>query len=399
MEGDTMYEFGRIKRLPPYVFSIVNDLKTEARRRGEDIIDLGMGNPDLPAPKHIIEKLCEAARNPRNHRYSASKGITQLRVAITEWYKRRYDVDVDPEREAVATIGSKEGLSHLLLAALQPGDVVMVPAPAYPIHPYGVVIAGAETTSVPIGPGIDFFAEMERAFKKTWPPAKMLIINFPHNPTTEVLEGLEFFEKVVAFAKEHKIIVIHDFAYADLCFDGYRPPSLLQVPGAKEVGVEFFSMTKSYSMAGWRVGFCVGNRELVGALVKIKSYLDYGMFQPIQIASIVALRGPQDCVKEHVSVYRSRRNVLVNGLNRAGWEVAKPKATMFVWAKIPEPFRKLGSLEFSKFLIKEGRVVVSPGVGFGEGGDEYMRFALVENEHRTRQAVRGIKKALGKGPA
>jgi alanine-synthesizing transaminase len=392
-----MFEFSRIKRLPPYVFAIVNALKAEARARGEDIIDLGMGNPDLPAPKHVIDKLCEAARNPKNHRYSASRGITQLRVAITEWYKRRYDVDIDPEREAVVSIGSKEGLSHLVLATIQPGDVVMTPAPAYPIHPYGVIIAGGEVISVPIGPGVNFFAQMEKAFTKTWPRPKMLIINYPHNPTTEVVEGLDFFQKVVDFAKENKLIVVHDFAYADLVFDGYKAPSFLQAPGAKEVGVEFFSMTKSYSMAGWRVGFCVGNKEIVGALIKIKSYLDYGMFQPIQIASIVALRGPQDCVLEHAKVYRSRRNELIRGLNRAGWEVAPPRATMFVWARIPEAFRKMGSLEFAKFLLKEGGVAVSPGIGFGEGGDEYVRFALVENEHRIRQATKGIKKALGKG--
>jgi alanine-synthesizing transaminase len=393
-----MYEFRRIKRLPPYVFAIVNNLKEEARRKGEDIIDLGMGNPDMPAPKHVIDKLCEAARNPKNHRYSASRGITQLRVAITEWYKRRYDVDVDPEKEAVVSIGSKEGLSHLVLATVQPGDVVMTPAPAYPIHPYGVIIAGGDVTSVPIGPGINFFTQMEKAFKKTWPRPKMLIINYPHNPTTEVVEGLDFFRKVVDFARENNIIVIHDLAYADLCYDGYKAPSFLQAPGAKEVGVEFFSMTKSYSMAGWRVGFCCGNREIVSALVKIKSYLDYGMFQPIQIASIVALRGPQDCVQEYVKVYRSRRNELIRGLNRAGWPVEPPKATMFVWARIPEPFRKMGSLEFCKFLLKEGGVAVSPGVGFGEGGDEYVRFALVENEHRIKQATRGIKKALNKAP-
>jgi alanine-synthesizing transaminase len=393
-----MFEFRRIKRLPPYVFAIVNNLKTEARQRGEDIIDLGMGNPDLPAPKHIIDKLCEAARNPKNHRYSASKGITQLRMAICEWYKRRFDVDLDPEREAVVSIGSKEGLSHLVLACVQPGDVVMTPAPAYPIHPYGVIIAGGEVISVPIGPGVDFFKHMESAFKKTWPRPKMLIINFPHNPTTEVLEGLDFFKKVVDFATENKVLVIHDFAYADLVFDGYTAPSFLQVPGAMDVGVEFFSLTKSYSMAGWRVGFCVGNKDIVGALVKIKSYLDYGMFQPIQIASIVALRGPQECIAEHVKVYRSRRNELIRGLHRAGWEVEKPRATMFVWARIPEAFRKMGSLEFCKFLIKEGKVAVSPGVGFGEGGEGYVRFALVENEQRIKQATRGIKKALNLGP-
>lgn len=390
------FEFNRIKRLPPYVFAIVNGLKMEARKRGEDIIDLGMGNPDMPAPKHVIDKLCEAAHNPKNHRYSASKGITQLRMAVCEWYKRRFDVDLDPESETVVTIGSKEGLSHLALATIQPGDVVMTPAPAYPIHPYSVIIAGGEVISIPIGPGIDFFAEMEKAFKKTWPRPKMLIINFPHNPTTIVVEGLEFFKKVVDFAKENNIIVIHDFAYADLVFDDYKAPSFLQVPGAKDVGVEFFSLTKSYSMAGWRVGFCVGNKDIVGALIKIKSYLDYGMFQPIQIASIVALRGPQDCVEEFRKIYESRRNVLINGLHNAGWNVEPPKATMFVWAKIPEQFREMGSLEFAKLLIKEGGVAVSPGIGFGEGGDEYVRFALVENEHRIKQAAKGIKKVFGR---
>lgn len=391
-----MFEFNRIKRLPPYVFAIVNTLKMEARKRGKDIIDLGMGNPDMPAPKHVIDKLCEAAKNPKNHRYSASKGITQLRMAICEWYKRRFDVDLDPESEAVVTIGSKEGLSHLALATIQPGDVVMSPTPAYPIHPYSVIISGGEVTSIPIGPGIDFFAEMEKAFKKTWPRPKILIINFPHNPTTTVVEGLDFFKKVVDFAKENNIIVIHDLAYADLVFDDYKAPSFLQVPGAKDIGVEFFSLTKSYSMAGWRVGFCVGNKDVVGALIKIKSYLDYGMFQPIQIASIVALRGPQDCVEEFRKTYESRRNVLIKGLNKAGWNVAPPKATMFVWAEIPEQFKKMGSLEFSKLLIKEGGVAVSPGIGFGEGGDEYVRFALVENEHRIKQAVKGIKKVLSR---
>jgi len=390
------FDFRRIKRLPPYVFAIVNALKMEARKRGEDIIDLGMGNPDMPAPKHVIDKLCEAARNPKNHRYSASKGITQLRVAITEWYKRRFDVELDSEKEAVVTIGSKEGLSHLILATVQPGDVVMTPTPAYPIHPYSVIIAGGEVTSVPIGEGVDFFFELENAFKKTWPRPKMLIINFPHNPTTQVVDGLGFFEKVVDFAKENNIIVVHDFAYADLVFDGYKAPSFLQVPGATDVGVEFFSLTKSYSMAGWRVGFCCGNKDVVGALIKIKSYLDYGMFQPIQIASIVALRGPQDCVEEFRKTYESRRNELIRGLRRAGWDIEPPKATMFVWAKIPEPFRKMGSLEFSKYLINEAGVAVSPGIGFGEGGDEYVRFALVENEQRIRQACKGIKKALSK---
>ncbi|MEC4684550.1 MAG: alanine transaminase [Nitrospirota bacterium] len=386
-----MFNFNRIKRLPPYVFAIVNALKHEARLQGDDIIDLGMGNPDLPAPKHIVDKLCEASRNPKNHRYSASKGITQLRMAICEWYKRRFDVDLDPESEAVVTIGSKEGLSHLALAIVEPGDVALTPTPAYPIHPYSVIIAGGEVRSVPIGPGINFLEELEKAYKNTWPRPKLLIINFPHNPTTEVVD-IEFFKSVVDFAKENKLIVIHDFAYADLIFDNYKASSFLQVPGARDVGVEFFSLTKSYSMAGWRVGFCVGNRKLVGALIKMKSYLDYGMFQPIQIASIVALRGPQDCVEEIRKTYEKRRNTLCRGLNRMGWEVKPPKATMFVWTKIPEPYVKMGSLEFSKFVLKEAKVAVSPGIGFGEGGDEYVRFALVENEHRIRQAVKGIRR-------
>ena len=389
-----MYEFNRIKRLPPYVFAIVNALKMEARKRGEDIIDLGMGNPDMASPDHVIDKLCEASRNPRNHRYSASKGITQLRVALTEWYKRRYDVDLDPETETVATIGSKEGLSHFVLATIQPGDVVMVPSPAYPIHPYSVIIAGGETTSVTVGKGVDFMQQIEKSYKRTWPRPKMLIINFPHNPTTAVVEGTDFFQDVVDFAKENNLIVVHDLAYADLVFDGYKAPSILQAKGAKDVAVEFFSLTKSYSMAGWRVGFCSGNRELVGALIKIKSYLDYGMFQPIQIASILAFRGPQDCVENYRKVYESRRDVLIKSMKQAGWNIEPPKATMFVWAEIPETFKQMGSLEFCKFLIKEGGVAVSPGIGFGEGGEGFVRFALVENEHRIRQAARGIKKAF-----
>ncbi|MEN2994578.1 MAG: alanine transaminase [Thermodesulfovibrio sp.] len=394
-----MFDFPRIKRLPPYVFAVVNQLKTELRRKGEDIIDLGMGNPDIPTPKHIVDKLCEAARIGKNHRYSASRGITQLRCAISEWYKRRFDVDIDPETEAVVTIGSKEGLSHLLLAAVQPGDVVLTPSPAYPIHPYGAIIAGGDVRYFNVSPHMDFFEELEKAYKNSWPRPKILIINFPHNPTTAVVENLDFFKKVVDFAKENNIMVIHDFAYADLVFDDYKAPSFLQAPGAKDVGVEFFSMTKSYSMAGWRVGFCVGNREIVGALTKIKSYLDYGMFQPIQIASIVALRGPQDCVEEIRKTYERRRDVLVKGLNQAGWKVDPPKATMFVWAEIPEPFKKMGSLEFSKFLINEAKVAVSPGIGFGEGGEGFVRFALVENEHRIRQAVKGIKRALNLVPS
>lgn len=391
-----MYEFKRIKRLPPYVFAIVNQLKLEARRRGEDIIDLGMGNPDMPTPKHIVDKLVEAVRNPKNHRYSASKGITHLRMAICEWYKRRFDVDLDPESEAVVTIGAKEGLSHLAYAMVEPGDLVLTPAPAYPIHPYSVIIAGGDVRSIPIGRDKDFFKNMEDAFRSTWPRPKTLIINFPHNPTTSCVE-LDFFQKVVDFAKENNLIVLHDFAYADLTFDNYKAPSFLQVKGAKDVGVEFFSLTKSYSMAGWRVGFCVGNREIVGALINIKSYLDYGMFQPIQIASIIALRGPQDCVEEIRKTYEKRRDVLISGLKNAGWIIKPPRATMFVWAEIPEQFKKMGSLEFSKFLINEGGVAVSPGIGFGEAGEGFVRFALVENEHRIKQAARGIKKALGKG--
>jgi alanine-synthesizing transaminase len=391
-----MYEFKRIKRLPPYVFAIVNQLKLEARRRGEDIIDLGMGNPDLPTPRHIVEKLIEAVQNPKNHRYSASRGITQLRLALCEWYKRRFDVDLDHETEVVVTIGSKEGLSHLAYAMVEPGDLALTPAPAYPIHPYSIIIAGGEVRSIPIGEGEDFFYNMEEAFKSTWPRPKFLIINFPHNPTTTCVE-IDFFKKVVDFAKENKVIVIHDFAYADLVFDNYKAPSFLQVPGAKDIGVELFSLSKSYSMAGWRVGFCAGNKEIVSALANIKSYLDYGMFQPIQIASIIALRAPQGCVEEIRKTYEKRRNTLIQGLRNAGWTVTPPKATMFVWAEIPEPFKKMGSLEFSKFLLKEGKVAVSPGIGFGEGGEGFVRFALVENEHRIRQATRGIKRALNKG--
>jgi len=389
------FEFGRIKRLPPYVFSVVTNLKIDARHRGEDIIDLGMGNPDQGTPQHIVDKMVEATQNPKNHRYSASKGITKLRSAVCDWYQRRYDVNLDPETEAVVTIGSKEGLSHLALATVEPGDVVLTTTPAYPIHPYAVIIAGGEVRSIPLRKDSDFFADMTEAYKNTWPRPKMLIINFPNNPTTQVVD-VDFFQRIVDFAKENSLIVIHDLAYADLNFDGYRAPSMLQAKGAKDVGVEFFSLTKSYNMAGWRVGFCCGNREVVGALIKIKSYLDYGMFQPIQIASIIALNGPQECVKEISDMYQSRRDALVDGLNKSGWQIERPKATMFVWAEIPEPFRKMGSLEFSKFLIQEAKVAVSPGIGFGEYGDDHVRFALVENEHRIRQAVKGIKQALNK---
>ncbi len=387
-----MEEFPRIKRLPPYVFAQVDALKLEARRRGEDIIDLGMGNPDIPTPRHIVEKLIEAAQNPRNHRYSASRGIYKLRVAITEWYGRKYDVDLDPETEAIATIGSKDGIAHLALAVLGPGDVVLVPTPTYPIHSYCVVIAGGDLRSVPLlDEEEDFFERLQAAVRLTWPKPKMIILNFPHNPTTTVVD-LSFFEKVVDFAKEHDILILHDLAYADLTFDGYKAPSILQVPGAKEVAVEFYTLSKSYSMPGWRVGFAVGNSRMIHALARLKSYFDYGMFQPIQIAAIIALRSDDSVVKGIVETYRSRRDVLVRGLKQVGWEVKKPKATMFVWARIPEPYREMGSLEFSKLLLREAKVAVSPGIGFGEGGEGYVRFALVENEHRIRQAIRGIRR-------
>ncbi len=389
-------EFLRIKRLPPYVFAIVNDLKYKARRRGEDIIDLGMGNPDIPTPTHIVDKLVEAARNPRNHRYSSSKGIPKLREAICNWYKRKFNVDLDPETEAIATIGAKEGIAHFTLAALRPGDVALVPTPTYPIHAYSIVIAGGDLRSVPLLNGTDFFESLMKAVRQTWPVPEMLILSFPHNPTTKVVD-MEFFYKVVDFARDHDIIVVHDFAYAELVFDDYCPPSILQVPGAKDVAVEFYSLSKTYSMPGWRVGFMVGNSKLVEALAKLKSYYDYGIFQPIQIAAIVALNGPQECVKEIVDTYRRRRDVLVDGLNRIGWRVEKPKGTMFVWAEIPGEYKHMGSLEFSKFLLKEGKVAVSPGIGFGYNADDYVRFALVENEQRIRQALRGMKKVLTLG--
>lgn len=382
-----------MRRLPPYVFAQVNELKMRLRREGKDIVDLGMGNPDLPTPKHIVDKLLEAAQKPHNHRYSASRGITKLREAIANWYGSRYDVDIDPETEAVVTIGAKEGLSHLVLALISPGDVVFAPNPTYPIHPYSVIIAGGDLRSIPIERNRDFFEDLKVATKQTWPQPKMLIISYPHNPTTEVVD-LDFFQKVCDFAKEHEIIVVHDLAYADLVFDREMAPSFLQVKGAKDIGVEFFSLSKSYSMPGWRVGFCVGNAEIIAALMRIKSYLDYGIFQPIQIAAIIALNSDRTCVKEIVDTYRSRRDVLVDGLNRVGWPTEKPKATMFVWSKIPEKFLDLGSVEFSKFLIREAGVAVSPGRGFGEYGDDYVRFALVENEERTRQAIRGIRRVL-----
>ncbi|HXC62377.1 MAG TPA: alanine transaminase [Nitrospiria bacterium] len=388
-----MKEFHRIKQLPPYVLSVVTAAKLEARRRGEDIIDFGMGNPDEPTPPHIVEKLIEAAKKAQNHRYSASRGITKLRLAIADWYKRNYDVKLDPETEAIVTIGSKEGISHLALAVLGPGDSVLVPNPTYPIHTYSVIIAGGQVLDVPLRPETNFFNELVKAYEQAKQKPTMMILNFPHNPTTAIVD-IGFFKKIVEFAKAHDLMVVHDLAYADLAFDGYKAPSFLQVPGAKEVGVEFFTLSKSYNMPGWRVGFCVGNREIIGALTKLKSYLDYGMFQPIQIASIIALNGPQDCVRETVETYQRRRDVLVDGLNRIEWKVDKPLATMFVWARIPEEFRAMGSLEFSKLLLSKAKVAVSPGIGFGKYGDDYVRFALVENEHRTRQAIQGIKKIL-----
>ena len=388
-----MEDFYRISRLPPYVFGIVRDLLIEARSRGEDIIDLGMGNPDLPTPKHIVAKLVEAARNPRNHRYSVTKGITKLRVAIANWYKRKYDVDIDPETEVVVTMGAKEGIGHLVLATINQGDVVFVPSPAYPIHTYSVVIAGGDLRTIPIIPKEEFFDRLNIAVKTTWPQPKMLIVSFPNNPTTEVVEK-DFFEKVIEFAREHALMVVHDLAYADLVFDGYTAPSFLQVKGAKDVGVEFFSLSKSYSMPGWRVGFAVGNQKMINALGRIKSYFDYGVFQPIQIASIIALNEGDADVVGIAEKYRKRRDVLCEGLYRIGWEVEKPKATMFVWAKIPEAFESMGSIEFSKFLLQEARVATSPGVGFGEYGEGYIRFALIENEHRIKQAVKGIRSLL-----
>jgi len=385
-----MHEFARIKRLPPYVFNIVNDLKAQARARGEDIIDFGMGNPDKPAPQHIIDKLIEAAQRPDTHRYSVSRGIPRLRKAICDWYQRKFDVELDPETETIVTIGSKEGLAHLALATVGPGDAILVPNPAYPIHPYGFVISGADIRHVPLIPGGDFFAELEKSVKDSWPKPKMLVLNFPGNPTTQCVD-LEFFERIVAFAKEHEIWVVHDLAYGEITFDGYKAPSILEVPGAKDVAVEFYTLSKTYNMPGWRVGFMSGNPTLVAALARMKSYLDYGMFTPIQVAAIAALDGPQGCVDEVVELYKNRRDVLCDGLTAIGWEVEKPKATMFVWAKIPERYQEMGSLEFTKKLLQEAKVAVSPGVGFGEYGDDHVRFGLIENEHRTRQAIRGIR--------
>src|SRR5580698_7012679 len=383
-------EFPRIKRLPAYVFNITSELKAAARRRGEDIIDFGMGNPDGATPSHIVEKMIEAARKPDTHRYSLSRGIPRLRRAITNWYERRYNVAIDPDTEAIVTIGSKEGIAHLCLATLDQGDVVLVPNPSYPIHIYGPVIAGANIRSIAIHDTNSFLAEIEQTIPLMYPKPKMLILNFPANPTTQCVD-LSFFERIVALCREHGIYLVHDLAYADLTFDGYRAPSVLEVPGAKEIAVEFFTLSKSYNMPGWRVGFMVGNSKLVAALARLKSYFDYGTFTPIQVASIAALEGPQDCVAEIVENYKDRRDVLVPGLNKLGWPVEMPKATMFAWARIPERYRALGSVEFSKKLLAEAKVAVSPGIGFGDHGDGHVRFSLIENEERTRQALRGIK--------
>lgn len=388
-------EFSRIKRLPPYVFNVTAELKMAARRRGEDIIDLSMGNPDGPTPAHIVEKLVEAVRRPDTHGYSVSKGIPRLRQAICNWYKTRFDVELDPETEAIATIGSKEGIAHLALATLDRGDVVLVPNPSYPIHIYGPVIAGADIRHVRMTPEVDFFEELERAIRESYPRPKMLILNFPSNPTTQCVE-LDFFARVIAIAKEYGILVVHDLAYADIVFDGWKAPSIMQVSGAKDVAVEFFTLSKSYNMAGWRMGFMVGNAELVGALARIKSYHDYGTFTPIQVASIIALEGPRECVGEIAENYRKRRDVMVKGLAEAGWAVPPPKASLYLWAKIPEAYQADGSLAFARRLIAEARVAASPGVGFGEYGDDHVRFALIENEARIRQAVRGIKEMFKK---
>ncbi len=393
MSTPEMEEFRRIKRLPPYVFNIVNELKAAARARGEDIIDFGMGNPDQPTPQHIVDKLVEVAQRKDTHRYSMSRGIPRLRRAICNWYMHRFQVELDPESQAIVTIGSKEGLAHLALACMGPGDSVLVPNPAYPIHPYGFVIAGADIRHVPLVPGVDFFEKLEETIVDSWPRPKMLVLNFPGNPTAQCVE-LDFFQKVVDMAREYNIWVVHDLAYADIVYDGYEAPSILQIEGANDVAVEFFSLSKSYSMPGWRVGFMCGNKTLIAALARIKSYLDYGLYTPIQVAAITALEGPQDCVQEIRQMYQSRRDVLCDGLCAAGWPVDKPRATMFAWAQIPEQYRHMGSLEFSKKLLKDAKVAVSPGIGFGEHGDDHVRFGLIENEHRTRQAVRGIREVL-----
>ncbi len=399
MPRSIRHDFDKLNRLPPYVLAEVIDLMMSARRAGEDIIDLGMGNPDLPTPQHVIDKICEAAQDPRNHRYSASRGIPNLRAAITEWYQHNHQVELDPNSEAIAVIGAKEGLSHFVLMTIGPGDVVLCPDPAYPIHQYATIIAGGDLRHVPLTPDTDFIANLEQAISHTWPKPKMLILSFPHNPTTVIVDKA-FFTQIIEFAKEHDLMVLHDFAYAQVCFNGYKPPSILEVPGAKDVAIEFTSLSKSHSMAGWRVGFACGNREMIHALGRIKSYLDYGMPQAIQIGAIVALRGPQDVVQHNCDEYQRRRDALIDGLGQDGegaWKIEKPLATMFVWARIPEPYQSMGSLEFSKRVLKQAKVAVSPGIGFGANGEGYVRFALIENPHRIRQAVRGIRRCLRDG--
>jgi len=388
-------EFRRINQLPPYVFATIDTLKIQARRAGEDVIDLGFGNPDLPSPPVAVDKLGEAVRNPRNHRYSTSRGIPNLRLAVTNLYQRRFGVEVDPETQVCATIGAKEGFSHLMWAALGPGDAAMVPSPSYPIHIWGPILAGAEVRHVRLGPEEDFFANLLEAWEDSWPRPRVIVLSFPHNPTTTCVD-LAFMERMVEFAREHDVLLVHDFAYADLGFDGYDPPSILQVPGASEVAVELYTLTKSFSMAGWRMGFLLGNEDAVGALYKLKSYLDYGTFQPIQIAATVAMNEAPDFPLGVNAVYQSRRDALVEGLGRIGWGIDRPQGTMFVWAPIPEPYEELGSLEFAKMLVTEAKVAVAPGVGFGPGGEGFVRFALVENEQRIGQAVRGIRRALTK---
>ncbi len=393
-----MPRFEKIDRLPPYTLSVVNQLKMEARRKGEDVVDLGFGNPDLPTPPHIVDKLVESARDPRNHRYSASRGIPNLRRAMARWYRRRYDIELDPETEILSTIGCKEGLSHFVLAAVSHGDTVICPEPCFGIHSFSAVIAGGDLALVPIFPIEQLIDRLRETAEHTWPRPRLLIASFPHNPTTASVD-LPFLTRLVEFCREQEVLLVHDFAYAEICYDGYTPPSVLQVPGAREVAIEFTSLSKSHSMAGWRVGFAAGNPDMIRALARVKSYVDYGTFQPIQIAAIVALDGPQDCVDETVRIYRERRDALIDGLAAPGpmWKIDKPLATMFVWAEIPEAFRDMGSFKFSELLLEEGKVAVSPGVGFGPSGEGYIRFALVENTLRIRQAVRGIRKVLRRG--
>ena len=387
-------EFYRINRLPPYIFNIVNELKIKARKNGDDIIDFGMGNPDQKTPPHIIKKMQECADKESVHRYSSSKGIPRLRKAISNWYEEKFNVSIDPEEEAIVTIGSKEGLAHLALATLNHGDSVIVPSPAYPIHPYGAVIAGAEIIYIKVEDDNDlFFSSLDTAINNSWPTPKMIIANFPSNPTTRCVD-INFLKELVRIAKKYNIYLVHDIAYADIVFDGYKAPSILQVAGAKDIAVEFYTLSKSYNMPGWRIGFMCGNKKLVNALSRIKSYMDYGTYTPLQVGAIAALEGPQECVEEIRKMYKNRRDTLCKGLNDIGWSIIPPKATMFVWCEIPQKYKSLGSLEFSKMLLKETNVAVSPGIGFGKHGDNFVRFSLIENEQRTKQAVRSLKSII-----